>query len=562
MNRFFLCLFFVFIFLGGNAWADEAKKDCITVQPGDNLTKIARTLDTTVSDLAGKNGIENPNRINPGQIICLEGGQKPTKASKEPETGVASNAPTGYAPYAETGVNPLVPEGKRNPQLLSQVEKDALHHIGASGQDIDAIEAAISGGKAEAISLLPGTKFVSMSERGGKGKSVKITRNRIATWKAPEKAVVVTLSDGRKIARIESCFNWAHVEVEPTRSASIAVAAVTPQLEPTPEPGVELCDLDDHDLFASVGRTDGNGSKTGWRYAAGFACIAQGRVDGGTVKAGVAGVYGDHSGRATADGFRYSGNKFAWGPAVKYLDDDGWDARLGVLLWGKFHSDGHSADGKYVQKRDFSMRGLDFGMNLYQREIDGEKWFPKLQLYGAYSVLSGKKLSHSWEGVSIPDTGNLESDSLLSVGARLFVYQAAVKPWISVEYFAERPSAGNLTGMIGVTDEDEILWAGVGFTRNLEKGGTARSWMVGVDVGNGIRVLRGKLRHDEWVAANTSHYDEETGAFSLAKSPSQRETAGQSNAPRPAARVPAAIAPIPVSAEKQNPSGFGASWNG
>lgn len=527
MTRLFLSLVFACVLLGGNAWADEAKERCATVQRGDNLTRIARELNSTVPDLVAKNGIKDQNRIYPGQKICLgeakdfaqdQKNQQPkSKAMKKAEASVNGDIPEGYTPYAETGVNPLIAKKSGDAKMLLQIERDALLHIGVAKNGIAFIEQSLINGTAEESLLQPGTKFVSMSEHGKGKNAVKITRNRIATWTAPERAVVITLPDGRKMARMNSCSNWAQVEVEP-QPESIAIAAVTPKPEESPEEeGIELCGLDDHDAFLSTGRTDGNGSKTRWNYASGFACIAKGRVDGGTVKAGAGGVYGNHKGHATTDGFQYSGNRYAWGPEAKYVDDDGWDARVGFFPWGKFSNDGKSADGDYVQTRDFGMRGVDLGINLYQREMSGEEWFPKTQIYGSYFKLFAKDVHHSWQGKSIADTSDLKSSALLSVGVRQFIYQGPVKPWFSLEYFSELPSVRNLTGMIGVTDEDEILWAGIGLTRNLEKGGIARSWMLGVDVGNGIRKVRSDMRHDEWVATETSYYDEETGAFTTKK---------------------------------------------
>lgn len=527
MKFFMMILLFCGVCLGGNAWADEVNENgCAIVVRGDTLSKIARTLHSTVSDLAKRNGIRNSNSIYPNQKICREGDTpsedttlkpKPEETQRAPHVGVTGDAGIGgYTPYKEVGRNPLVSWKKKDVRSVSAIELDALNHIGVSGSDLEVVRKAIADGTAEQVELLPGTKFVSMSERG-RGKSVKVTRNRVATWKSPEPAVMVTLSDGRKIARINSCSNWAQVEVPPKEpDPSVAIAAVTPEPEEIPEEkGVDLCGLDDHDLFGSIGRTDGNGSKTGWRYADGFACIAKKRVDGGDVKVGVGGLYGDSKGHTTTDGFQYSGDRYGWGPTAKYIDDDGWDARVGFFPWGKFSNDGQSADGNYVQTRNFDMRGVNFGVNLYQRELAGEKWFPKTQIYGSAFKLFDQDLQHSWQGNAIADTSDLKSSWLLSFGIRQFLYQASIKPWVSAEYFGEIPHTRNVTGMIGVTDEDEIFWAGIGLTRNLEKGGYARTGMIGIDVGNGVRKVRSDARHDEWVAQETSYYDEETGAFTL-----------------------------------------------
>lgn len=528
MKLFAVILLVCGICLGGNAWADETSKDnCVLVASGDTLSKIARTLDSTVSELAKKNGIQNPDIIHPDQKICREGNapkenttpkQKPEEKQRAPHMGVTGITdtviPEGYTPYSTTGVNPLVRQCPVD--AVSPIEKVALARIGVSSSDVENIEREISSGTVHQTLVPAGTKFSVMTEHGRRKNSVRVAYNLIATWGIPKQGLVFDLPDGRKIARLDCC-NWAQVEVPPKEpEPSIAVAAVTPEPEVTPEEqGVELCGLDDHDLFGSIGRTDGNGSKTGWRYADGFACIAKGRVDGGTVKGGIGGLYGDSKGHATTDGFVYSGERYGWGPTVKYVDDDGWDARSSFFPWGKFLNDGHNANGDYAQTRDFDMRGSNFGFNLYWRELAGEKWFPKTQIYGSAFKLFDQDLQHSWQGNQIADTSDLKSSWLLSLGIREFIYQGPVKPWISLEYFAEIPHTRNLTGMLGVTDEDEILWAGIGLTRNLEKGGYARTGMVGIDVGNGIRKLRSNVRHDEWVSTETSYYDEATGAFTL-----------------------------------------------
>jgi hypothetical protein len=527
MTRFMLTLVLAFFCLGGNAWADETKESCVTVQRGDNLIRTARALNSTVSDLARINGIKNPNRIYLRQKICRDAEMKsPAKGSEipqkeEPEKPSAPKnvetdiAVEGYTPYAEVGRNPLVPKNEQNPKALTSIERDALVHIGANEGDIALIDQLLKEGKMEAILLPIGTKFIAMSERG-KGKSVKISHRRIATWKSPESATVFTLSDGRKVARIDSCSNWTQLEVEPEETPEeIALAAVTP--EPIEEAEEERgCGLDDHDLFLSRGGTSGNGSSTTYNYADGFACLAKTRVDGGTVKGGVGGLYGDHHGSAD-DGFGYKGKRYGGGPAVKYVDDDGWDARLG-LLFGRVSNDGHSADRDYVQSRNFRMFGPSAGINLYQREMAGEAWFPKTQIWASAFKLSGASLNHSWQGTPIEDTSSLKSSWLISAGVRQFILQGPVKPWVSAEFFGELPMTRNGTLMIGVTDEKEIFWAGIGKTWSLKNGGSAQSWMFGMDVGNAVRERRSDARHEEWVNTRTSYYDPQTGAFTTKKS--------------------------------------------
>jgi lysozyme len=56
-----------------------------TVQPGDNLSKIAARFGTTVAALVEMNNIANPNLIYPGQVLKLKGeGSKPEYYTIQP----------------------------------------------------------------------------------------------------------------------------------------------------------------------------------------------------------------------------------------------------------------------------------------------------------------------------------------------------------------------------------------------------------------------------------------------------------------------------------------------
>lgn len=55
-----------------------------TVQPGDNLFRIARRFETTSSALAAANGIANPSLIFVGQVLTIPGATSPTPAPATP----------------------------------------------------------------------------------------------------------------------------------------------------------------------------------------------------------------------------------------------------------------------------------------------------------------------------------------------------------------------------------------------------------------------------------------------------------------------------------------------
>lgn len=67
--------------------------DELIVQPGDTLWDIAKANGTTVSDLAGLNGIANPSLIAVGQRIVL---RPPTPAAAPPPAPAAPPAPIVY----------------------------------------------------------------------------------------------------------------------------------------------------------------------------------------------------------------------------------------------------------------------------------------------------------------------------------------------------------------------------------------------------------------------------------------------------------------------------------
>lgn len=54
-----------------SAVTPATKLICVTVAYGDTLTAIARLFETTVADIVRLNGIENPNRIYPGQVLYV-----------------------------------------------------------------------------------------------------------------------------------------------------------------------------------------------------------------------------------------------------------------------------------------------------------------------------------------------------------------------------------------------------------------------------------------------------------------------------------------------------------
>ena len=76
------------------------------VQPGDTLSEIALRFGTTVSKLAQLNGITDPNKIYPGQVLRLTGNTSPGQTTYTVQSGdtlsqIAARFGTTYQTLAQ-----------------------------------------------------------------------------------------------------------------------------------------------------------------------------------------------------------------------------------------------------------------------------------------------------------------------------------------------------------------------------------------------------------------------------------------------------------------------------
>ena len=92
------------------------------VKPGDNLTKIARNLNSTVSELASLNNIPNPNLINVGDAIKYNPNTISTRTTPNPATFL----------YSIRKNDTLSKLARRFETTTSEIRK--LNNIPASGQ--------------------------------------------------------------------------------------------------------------------------------------------------------------------------------------------------------------------------------------------------------------------------------------------------------------------------------------------------------------------------------------------------------------------------------------------
>ncbi len=102
---------------------DDVTRICeyYTVQRGDTLYAIALRYNTTVSALANRNGITNPNLIYPGQRLCVNSRQDGSPPPAPTVTYTVRRGDTLYtiARRYDTTVSALVRENSiANPNLI------------------------------------------------------------------------------------------------------------------------------------------------------------------------------------------------------------------------------------------------------------------------------------------------------------------------------------------------------------------------------------------------------------------------------------------------------------
>jgi LysM repeat protein len=83
------------------------KKIEYAVQSGDTLGKIADRFDITIEDIIAANEMEDPNRLDIGQILIIPGQPEPTPEVADQEPTKAPPVSTGGAPVVsgDAGVN-------------------------------------------------------------------------------------------------------------------------------------------------------------------------------------------------------------------------------------------------------------------------------------------------------------------------------------------------------------------------------------------------------------------------------------------------------------------------
>ncbi len=147
-----------------------------TVEQGDNLTKLANRYDTTVTNISSYNGLQNPDRLLPGQVLYIPTDSVATISRSlgvrfRLEWPVKGNISSGY--------------GYRvHPILKNRHFHGGIDIAAAEGTPV---KAAASG------------KVISVGNRGNYGLAVVIEHSGgITTWYGHNSKLLVRLGDNVK----------------------------------------------------------------------------------------------------------------------------------------------------------------------------------------------------------------------------------------------------------------------------------------------------------------------------------------------------------------------------
>ena len=122
-----------------------------TVKPGDTLSEIAETYNTTVEKLAKLNNIENVDLIFVDQVLVING---EAPATQEPSTVAAASAAT-----VEVEASPAAPEATEVVEETPVAEES--YSAPAAQQSYTAPAATVSGSESEA------KEWIAQKESGG-----------------------------------------------------------------------------------------------------------------------------------------------------------------------------------------------------------------------------------------------------------------------------------------------------------------------------------------------------------------------------------------------------------
>ncbi|HEY5571879.1 MAG TPA: LysM peptidoglycan-binding domain-containing protein [Anaerolineales bacterium] len=100
------------------------KKIEYAIQSGDTLGKIADRFDVTIEEIIAANDLDDPNRLDVGQIVIIPGqpGTEPEEPEPQPEESAQPPAATGEAPQvsgdAQVSIDSVIGAGDLNSERV------------------------------------------------------------------------------------------------------------------------------------------------------------------------------------------------------------------------------------------------------------------------------------------------------------------------------------------------------------------------------------------------------------------------------------------------------------
>ncbi len=334
------------------------------------------------------------------------------------------------------------------------------------------------------------------------------------------------MPDGTVVPFLWECWNLSsqsgHHQAKPVDRKVVIQPEAPEEVIPETKNVEEENVLDDWELYVSMGGSlGGHGSAVGYGAVSGayfpgalIKDMENGRLEGGL------GMQANGWIGQTHDSFHYNGYVAVGGPAIKYIDWDGWDFEL-RLNAGILQENGHKTD--YDSKRSGGVVGPSMSYNNYERQLAGHDWFPEYGFYGSVLTPFSFNAHHSWQGNSIADTNDLRKmNYLLNVSGRLFVYKNddwGIRFFTQAGYFQESPTGQSVSLRVGVGDTQKRWGVSVGPNFDL-----LHNWNVefGADAWADISVIVDTQRNESNMAEMRAAfakdgivYHEETGALTI-----------------------------------------------
>jgi hypothetical protein len=314
-----------------------------------------------------------------------------------------------------------------------------------------------------------GTRYPDFIQKGDILKSLSfrkgIIQNVIADFEGSLPTFVFPLENGKELLWIPLCQNFAIREsIPPVVPGKPEVVEVIP---PPEEVTVkeEKNVLDDWELYVSMGGSIGpHGSAVGYGAISGayfpgalIKDMENGRLEGGV------GMQANGWIGQTHDDFHYNGFAAVAGPAIKYIDWNGWDFEARIQA-GILRENGHKGD--YDSQRQGIVIGPSVSFNDYHRQLEGHDWFPEYGFYGSILLPLGFDAEHSWQGKGIADTTDLRKFGYLAnISGRVFFYKNddwGVRFYTQAGLFIEDPTSESISLRLGIGDTKKRWGVGVG----------------------------------------------------------------------------------------------------